>query len=123
MSDNAHWVCARLPASGVGETLLNTAGKPRRAYMPSHSLQQVALPVSPPDTVGPTTYAVAFGLTLIDDDTTRAEGVTFLPQGKKWLALALECIDVSSIGLNLRSSDDEPTREEMAMVIIPLLLR
>ena len=76
----------------------------------------MALPVPPTDTVGPTSYAVAFGLTLIDDDTTRAEGVTLLPQGKKWLALALECIDVSSIGLNLRSSDDEPTREDMAMV-------
>ena len=84
---------------------------------PPLSLPPVALPVAPTDTVGPTTYAVAFGLTLLDDDATRAEGVTLLPQGKKWLALALECIDVSSIGLNLRSSsDDEPSREEMAMV-------
>ena len=106
-------MCARLAASNAGDPLLNVAGKPRRAYMPSHSLQQVALPLGP----ARPHYAVSFGLTIVDDDATRAEGVTFLPPGKKWLALALACVGVSSVGLKV-GSDEEPTREEAAMATL-----
>ena len=57
-------------------------------------------------------YAVSYTLTLVGDDSTRAEGVTVLPVGKKWTALALECVGVDSLGLKLKK-EETPTTDEV----------
>lgn len=58
-------------------------------------------------------FAVSYALALVGDDATRADGVTLLPLGKKWTALALECVGVSSMGLRL-SQEEEPSNEEVS---------
>ena len=51
-------------------------------------------------------------LSLVGDEATRAEGVTLLPVGAKWSALALECVGVCSTGLRL-TPDEELSMEEV----------
>ena len=51
-------------------------------------------------------------LSLVGDEATRAEGVTLLPVGAKWSALALECVGVCSSGLRL-TADEELSMEEV----------
>jgi hypothetical protein len=100
------WTTCRLYGGG-DEELLDSSGKPRRAMMPTHSLQQVCQHVGEEPV-----FAVSYMLTLVGDDLTRAEGVTLLPIGKKWLALALACAGVSYHPLRLRANE-EPTAEEV----------
>ena len=69
-------------------------------------------------------------LSLVGDEATRAEGVTLLPVGGKWSALALECVGVCSSGLRL-TAEEEPSMDEVTDVahylsppaISPILLR
>ena len=58
-------------------------------------------------------FAVTYALALVGDDAVRADGVTLLPLGKKWTALALECVGVSSMGLRL-SQEEEPSNEQVS---------
>ena len=58
-------------------------------------------------------FAVTYALALVGDDAVRADGVTLLPLGKKWTALALECVGVSSMGLRL-SQEEEPSTEQVS---------
>lgn len=67
--------------------------------------------------VGPeSVFAVTYSLALVGDDALRADGVTLLPLGKKWTALALECVGVSSMGLRL-SQEEEPSNEQVRQKI------
>ena len=58
-------------------------------------------------------FAVSHVLSLVGDEATRADGVTLLPVGGKWSALALECVGVCSSGLRL-TADEELSMEEVA---------
>jgi hypothetical protein len=51
-------------------------------------------------------FAVSHVLSLLGDEATRAEGVTLLPVGGKWSALALECVGVCSSGLRLTLEEE-----------------
>jgi hypothetical protein len=114
-TEDSIWVTNRLANIGITgarvEELLDSAGKPRKVLMASHSLQQVAQHMG-----DESVFAVAYTLTLQGEDTTRADGVTTCPLGKKWLALGLECTGISSMGLRLRA-EEEPTIEEMTQIM------
>jgi hypothetical protein len=58
---------------------------------------------------------VSHVLSLVGDEATRAEGVTLLPVGGKWSALALECVGVCSSGLRL-TPEEEPSMDEVTDV-------
>ena len=60
-------------------------------------------------------FAVSHVLSLVGDEATRAEGVTLLPVGGKWSALALECVGVCSSGLRL-TPEEEPSMDEVTDV-------
>lgn len=60
-------------------------------------------------------------LSLVGDEATRAEGVTLLPVGAKWSALALECVGVCSSGLRL-TPDEELSMDEVTTCLHCLCL-
>ena len=49
---------------------------------------------------------------MVGDEATRAEGVTLLPVGGKWSALALKCVGMCSSGLRL-TPEEEPSMDEV----------
>ena len=57
-------------------------------------------------------FAVSHVLSMVGDEATRAEGVTLLPVGGKWSALALKCVGMCSSGLRL-TPEEEPSMDEV----------
>jgi hypothetical protein len=108
-----HYVCGS--SGGPEEELLDSSGKPRRALMPTHSLQQVAQHMG-----SEPVFAISYTLTLVGDDMARAEGVSVLPVGRKWLALALACHGMSYASLQL-TAKEEPSDDEVTSTCIIVL--
>lgn len=56
-------------------------------------------------------FAVSCALTVDGDGSARADGVTLLPVGTKWIALAMECVSAGAGSTRLKLSADEALSE------------